>query len=157
MTAEQVYRILETERLPPNAEQKADTAADDSDKSLSPASGNAWLVRSVLADLATSGTAGSRQLVVEVQDGSGNAVVSIPAGITQGASSTVTYLYGPNLPDLTAQRNGLLMTPFPDGLVVPDGFSLRVADDAAVDPAADDLTVRAVVNVFTRPVTSSKP
>jgi hypothetical protein len=124
---------------------QADVAADDSDKTLTVPAGKQWHVRSIGARLVSTGTVGNRQLDVLITDGSDNLLIKLAAGAVQAASLTRDYTFAPGLPNDTAFANGAMARALPLNLVLPAGYKVRVYDSAAVDAAADDLTVRALV------------
>jgi hypothetical protein len=93
----------------------------------------------------TTATSGTRQIIIDVDDGT-NLIFRVVAGAGQIASRTQRYIAGPALPHQTAfvpnaDQGGIFM-PLPANLVLPAGYRIRVYDSAAVDAAADDLTVR---------------
>lgn len=119
----------------------SDATANDSDKTFTVTSGKVWEIQSIFVTLVTTATAGNRQMQVEIDNGTSVYLV-VPVGAVQAASVTRHYSLAHGLPDLTAMRNTLyLLTPFPK-LVLPAGHRIRVYDAAAVDAAADDMTVR---------------
>lgn len=128
---------------------QADETADDSDKKLTVPAGKVWDLLSVWVELTSTASVGNRQMALEIQDTADDVVMTIAAGIVQTASLTRNYLFGPGLPDLTSFRAGdLLMTPIPK-ILLPAGFDIRIADTAAIDAAADDMIVQAMVAELT--------
>jgi len=124
-------------------EYASDETANDSDKSFTVPASTEWQILTIWVELTTTGTAGNRQLVIETQDGSAD-VTGQPmrAGVTQAASLTYYYQFGPALADLTALRDtDWLMSPIPPTLLLPAGHVLRIYDNNAVDAAADDMIV----------------
>lgn len=121
----------------------SDVALNDSDKSLIP-SGTSWRVRRMIVNLVTTATAGARQLVLTVEDGS-TVLFKIAAGITQIASLTHDYVFFAGAPRETALIDDSVLIPIPDLLLVRAGVSLRVRDSAAIDAAADDMTIQVIV------------
>ena len=131
---------------------KVDEAANDSDKTFTVAAGEYWEFLSIWIELITTATATVRQIELEWGDG-GDIIGRLQAGVTQDASLTNNYLFAPGLPDLTSLRDSLfLMTPMPK-IILPAGFTLRVFDNNAVDAAADDMVVQAMVQVYDIPGT----
>lgn len=125
---------------------QADEAANDSDKTFTVTATEEWQIQSIWVELATTATAGNRQLVVEIQDGSSDVIFQVRAGVTQAASLTYYYAFGPNLVDLTAVRDSdYVSTPMPP-LVLPAGYIVRIYDNNAVDAAADDMVCQMIVN-----------
>lgn len=128
---------------------QADEALNDSDKSLTVPANASWEIQTIWVELITTATVGNRQMTVELQDSAADVIARFDAGAVQAASLTRNYLFGANLPDLTAFRAGdLLMTPLPC-LVLPAGFIVRVYDSAAIAAAADDMVLQALVTART--------
>lgn len=129
---------------------QADEAADDSDKEFAVPAGQVWQVLSIWVELTTTGTAGDRQLAVQVRDGSDDVVAEVRPGATQAASLTRNYLLAGGLPDLTSFRDtDLMMTPLPM-LLLPEGWDVRIYDNNGVDAAADDMVVQMQIAVQER-------
>lgn len=122
--------------------QTADATADDSDKTFTAPASRQWRVRSIGVRLVTTATVGNRQLDILITDGSDNLLIKLAAGAVQAASLTRDYTFAPALPNDTAFANGAMARALPEGLVLPAGYKVRVYDSAAIDAAADDLTVR---------------
>lgn len=124
---------------------KSDTALDNSDKTFTVPADKVWKINSLLATLATTATVGNRQLEVWVRDATDNVLFKIKAGVVQAASLTYDYVFADGLPRETAVVANTLMTPLPKNLVLPAGYKLRVFDSAAIAAAADDLTLRLLI------------
>lgn len=129
----------------PNIVQYEDTAADDSDKTLTVPTGKAWGLRSVFAQLATTATVGNRQVDVLVTDGSDNAIATFKAGAVQAASLTRQYVFAPQHPQETGFTGTVMLRALAGDMVLPAGYKVRIYDSAAIDAAADDLTIRLLV------------
>ena len=127
-------------------EIQSDTAADDSDKIITVDSDERWHVFAIYVSLVSTATVGNRQLQVDFRDDSNNVFCSILAGATQAASLTYNYSLAPGLPHLTAVIGTNLMTPMPATMLLKPGWDIRIYDNAAVDAAADDMTVRLLVD-----------
>jgi len=126
---------------------QADEAANDSDKTFTVTATEEWQIQSIWVELATTATAGNRQLVIEIQDDSADVIFQVRAGAVQAASLTYYYAFAPHLVDLTAVRDSdYLMTPFP-ALVLPAGYIIRIYDSKAIDAAADDMVCQVLLNV----------
>lgn len=125
---------------------QSDTAANDSDKSLTVPASTEWLVHSIWVELTSTGTAGNRQIVIEIQDDSADVIAQFRAGVVQAATNTYYYLFAPNVVDLTSVRDSdYISTPIPE-MVLPAAYVIRVYDNNAVDAAADDMVVHARVS-----------
>ena len=133
----------------PNIVQQADAALNDSDKTLTVPAGKQWGLRSVYAKLISTATVGNRQMDVLVTDGSDNIVAKFVAGAVQAASLTREYVFAPAQPQETGFTTGVMLRALAGDLVLPAGYKVRVYDSAAIDAAADDLTVRLLVEEMT--------
>lgn len=120
----------------------ADEAADDSDKKVTVPAREVWQLLHLWVELTTTATAGDRQLVVQIQDGSDDVVAEFRVGATQAESLTRYYLLTSGVGDMTGFRDtDHLTTPMPP-LVLPGGYDIRVFDNNAVDAAADDMLIQ---------------
>lgn len=128
--------------------QEADAVENNSDKTLTVPSGRAWRVGSIAATLVTTDTEGNRQLDVLITDGSGNVVAKYVSGAVQAASLTRVYVFAPSHPQETGFTNGLMLRSLMSNLILPATFKIRVYDSAAIDPSADDMTVRLLVETM---------
>ena len=126
-----------------------DSTANDSDKSWVVPNNEQWKLNSVFVTLATTATAGNRVLTIEVQDELSNVIFALAAGAVQAASGTVKYSFAIGAPRETTAVNGYLLVNCPRDLWLSAGYTLRVYDSAAVDAAADDMTVSFQVSKFT--------
>ena len=123
----------------------SDVAANDSDKSFTVPANYQYHILSVFVTLVTTATVGDRQMVVEAQTGAAALIGQQRAGAVQAASLTYYYQFSPSCADLTAMRDATyLSTPLPL-LLLPATYVLRVYDNAAVDAAADDMSVQILV------------
>jgi hypothetical protein len=129
----------------PNIVQYGDATADDSDKTYVVPAGKAWLLRSVYAQLVSTATVGNRQLDILLTDGSDNALARYKAGAVQAASLTREYVFAPQHPQETGFTGTTMLRALGEGLILPAGYKVRVFDSAAIAAAADDLTVRILV------------
>lgn len=121
----------------------SDEAANDSDKTIAVTAGQAWHLLWLWVELASTATAGNRQIVVEFQDAANDVVGQLRAGAVQAASLTYYYMFAPALADLTALRDtDYLMTPMPPTMILNAGYQIRVYDNNAVDAAADDMVLQ---------------
>lgn len=126
----------------PNIVQQADATLNDSDKTLTVPAGKQWGLRSVYAKLISTATVGNRQLDVLVTDASDNIVAKFVAGAVQAASLTREYIFAPQHPQETGFTGQVMLRALAGDLVLPAGYKVRIFDSAAIDAAADDLTVR---------------
>lgn len=117
--------------------------ANDSDKHFTVLAGQMYQVLWVWVEYASSAAAGTRQLVLEIQDAAADVVAQFRVGVTQAASLTYYYMFGPSLADLTAVRDtDYVMTPIPPTLILPEGYRVRVYDNNNIAVAADDMVVQ---------------
>lgn len=128
-----------------NIIQVSDAALNDSDKTSTVTAGKQWAIKSIYAQLISTATVGNRQLDVLITDASDNELSKLVAGAVQAASLTRTYVFAPYNPQETAFTNGLMFRALPGGLILPAGYKIRIFDSAAIDAAADDLTIRLLV------------
>lgn len=129
-----------------SAEQQSWTAPNDSDVTFTVGAGLEWHVLSIYVALVTTATVGNRQLEIRYLDSSDNIIHVVSAGATQAASLTRQYSAGQGMPAGTTFVNGNISLPLPANLVLPPGYKVRVFDAAAIDPAADDMVVRMIVD-----------
>ena len=112
---------------------------DDTDKRIVVPPGESWDIESVYLVLTTTSTAGNRQIVVEIIDTDTTTVLlAVAAGVIQAASTTVSYSFARGLENQDAINFGILTTAFPQLRLEP-GEAVRVYDEAAIDPTADDM------------------
>lgn len=124
----------------------SDEAANDSDKSLTVPAGYWDQVLWIWVELTTTADAGTRQLVVEIQDAATDVIAQWRAGVTQAASLTYYYCFAPSNADLTAMRDtDYMMTPIPPTLILLPGYIVRVYDNNAIQAAADDMVIQMMV------------
>jgi hypothetical protein len=123
---------------------QADETTNDSDKTFTVPASTEWEVLSIWIELTTTATVGNRQVVVEMQDSTGDVIGSFLAGIVQTASLAKNYMFAPGLELMAAFVGTYLSFPLPP-MFLPAGFKVRVYDSAAIDAAADDMVVQMVV------------
>lgn len=118
-----------------------DETLNDSDKSFIVTAGRRYRLYYAMVTLVTTATIGNRQLALEIQDGSAKVMFRSLAGAVQAASLTREYHFATNPVREAAFVNGQIMVPFPDDFIILPGWTIRVYDTAAIDAAADDMTV----------------
>jgi hypothetical protein len=129
----------------------SDILANDSDKSFQVPLATEWQVLWIWVELTTTATVGDRQLEIQIQDSTGDIIAAFQVGITQGASLTNNYLIGIAMPDLAALYDtSYLITPLPAGTFLSAQQTIRIWDNNAVAPAADDMIVK--MQVATRAI-----
>ena len=127
---------------------QSDEALNDSDKVLSVPSGEIWRILNIHVELVTTATVGNRQMRVEIRDDADDIIGQFSAGAVQAASLTVAYEFMPGVARETAVVDSSLLVPIPLDLILPGLFDFRVYDQAAVDAAADDMVIQALVEVL---------
>lgn len=125
-----------------------DATANDSDKSFTVPDGEMWKLLHGNVILVTSATVGNRQIRFTVTDQDGNIVGYIPAGAVQAASTTRSYGFMQGIYRETAFVDTMIQVPIPIDLYLPSGSTVRFHDFAAIDAAADDMTVSFGYQVF---------
>lgn len=131
---------------------QADENLNDSDKTLTVAASTEWEILTIWVELTTTATAGARQLVLEFQDDSSDVIGQMRAGATQIESLTYYYMFGQAFgAELTSVRDSdFLYIPLPK-IILPASYVIRVYDNNAVDAAADDMIIQALVNARSVP------
>lgn len=120
----------------------SDVATNDSDKLFAVPVGYLYQVLWIYAELASSATAGNRNMAMAITDNAGTKIFEVRVGVTQAASLTYIYSLAPSLADLTGVRDTtFVMTPIPPTLILNPLQQIRVWDQNAVDAGADDLSV----------------
>jgi len=125
-----------------------DATANDSDKTFTVPAGKMWDVQSILGEITATATVGNRLLQIVINCGLG--IISVGQTTSIGASQRGGYLIAPTFsnlsvvfPDLNVAgaANTVGRSTFMPRTILPAGGSIRVWDAAAIDAAADDLTV----------------
>lgn len=123
-----------------------DALADDSDKVIVPSVDNPVRIQSLNAVLVSTITGGNRVVGIEIRDSAGNVLFETRSAVNQAASLTYNYQFAPGLTDSAALLAGdRVHNEIPAGLIIPAGGDIHVLDIAAIDIAADDLTLRLLV------------
>ena len=124
-----------------------DAALNDSDKSFTVPAGKVWILKSISAMLICTATVGNRSLRTYITDGTDElSFFEYPANATASQIVSAYYEAGgnenTNTRKLTAAAgtNVSISRRLPE-MILPAGSVIRVYDSAAIDPAADDLTV----------------
>jgi len=120
---------------------KYDATANDSNKSWTVPDGKTWRLEWAHVILVTTVTGGNRQLVLKVLDDSNVVIGDWHAGTTQAASLTGHYSFQQGIYRETAFVNTSIQIAIPTNLILLPGWSIQILDTAAVDAAADDMTV----------------
>lgn len=118
-----------------------DSTADDSDKTIVVPDGEIWLLDWLHVTYVSTATVGNRQIVLRLYDSANVLRGDWHAGAVQAASLTRHYAFQPGIYRETAFVDGDIQVAIPDKLVIPPRWYLRILDTAAVDAAADDMTL----------------
>ena len=123
-----------------------DEALNDSDKTIIVPAGEIWQLLSVYAELIATGDAGNRQVELHVRDDSQDVIGIFPAAAVQIASATEYYNWGVagDLLETVATYHYLPLAP----TVLPPSYEMRIFDSAAIQAAADDLTIQILVLAY---------
>lgn len=118
-----------------------DLLANDSDKIFTVPANHIWLIHWVMVNLTTTATAGVRFIVCEFIDAAGNVLARTGGSTGVAASSNETFLFaGAQFSIAYASHDGQ-DSAFPNRMLLPAAFQLRVFDFAAIAAAADDMEV----------------
>lgn len=129
-----------------------DTTANDSDMVYTVPDGHVWQLLRIKTELAATATVGNRVLKVAIRDPS-DAYLHMSPGVTVAASQFGVLELGTgsdygttvaNCPRFNGGApNACLYGQYlpPEGILLPGGYDIRVYDSAAIDAAADDLTI----------------
>lgn len=120
-----------------------DAGPNDSDKTFTIVAAEEWMILAVQVTLITTANAGNRQMAVDFFSPTGVMVPVMP-GVVQAESLTRYYTFGVGLPNDAVFRgpaSDRLATGIPP-LTLGAGWGIRVYDLAAIQPAADDMSVR---------------
>ncbi len=131
--------------------QQASTTLNNSDKTLQVPAGHIWVLKFITASLATTATAGNRQIRIEIGEGA-NILWAKNAGAVQAASLTKYYDFAPDKDDEAAfDANTRIRIRIPPDLALPASYYFRIYDSATIDPMADDMVIRAMVDEIIDP------
>lgn len=126
-----------------------DDTANDSDKTFTVPAGKVWEILMLSANIVATATVGNRTVVMLVNV-AGGAVLAMCLGAAVAATAAGAYVVGPGVTNSTTIQDYPLYTGFVSAsmksmsiptLYLPAGATIRIYDIAAIDPAADDMTV----------------
>lgn len=124
-----------------------DAGANDSDKAFSPGTGFRWKLQGIRVVLATTATVGNRRLRVDVYVAGPTVLWSSGLSANIAAGATAYVHFQPDINDTATATDQYVKASFPD-ISSLKGFSVRVWDTAAIDAAADDMTVTLIYRQF---------
>ena len=133
--------------IQPIIEDYFDDTANDSNKSWTVPDGEQWRLLRAHVIYVSSSDAGDRQMVIQVDDDSGNLLGHLVAGSVQAASLSRHYTFLQGIYRETTFVNAELQVPIPQDLYLQSGYVLTFKDDAAIAAAADDMTVAFSIEV----------
>jgi len=119
-----------------------EATANDSDKTSTVPTGKMWDIAGVNALLATTATVGNRNVRCVITDGT-NTVWVAAGNAVQAASGSVYYKFVPGgyAHSSSSLNSETAASALPNPCVLMPGWTIRIYDVAAIDAAADDLTV----------------
>ena len=117
-----------------------DAAANDSDKTITVPAARTWEITNIFVTMVASATVGNRQMTVIVADPAAVVLANVKADSVQTASTTEYYSFTPVAGIAVEAPAGYHYASFP-AFMLDAGSTIRVYDSAAVDAAADDMTV----------------
>lgn len=115
--------------------------ANQSSKSFTVPAGEQWKLNWAHVILTTDATVGNRSIAMDVLDVSSNVLLDMTASVVQAASLTRHYQFLQGIYRETSFILDELEVPMPQDLWLTTGMVLRFRDEAAIAPAADDMTV----------------
>jgi hypothetical protein len=133
MEVSEIWQVFET----------TDELANDSDKSFTIPAANEWQILGIYVDLTTTANVGDRQLELRITNAAGIVVARYVTSVIQAASLNRTYLFAPACNELLGFRDtDYLSTTISTGSIFQAGDVIRIYDNNAIQPAADDMLVR---------------
>lgn len=127
-----------------------DTDLNDTSKDFVVPSGYIYELLYGQVSLVTTSTVGNRQLAIQILDDDSVVITTINAGAVQAASTTRQYNFIQGVPRETSFVTNSLNVAIPDEFIMLPGYTIRVIDTAAIDAAADDMTVQLMVRKVRR-------
>lgn len=127
-----------------------DSTDNDSDKSFTVPTGKVWELKFVEAVIGTSATVGNRAVQLSISNGTAYVHMAAPSG-SVAASNSGAFLWTTDIALVgnATQRYKITdtniatvgLTDYIPTMILPAGYIINVKDKAAVDAAADDMTV----------------
>ena len=120
-----------------------DISLNDSDKIFTVPANREWQILWIWVEYTCTITYGARQLEIQLQTSSGNIMGQWQAATPQDQSLMYKYLFGIASQDMTSPRDFYyITTPLPAGTFLSAGQKIRIWDNKAKDPTADDMIIR---------------
>ena len=125
------------------------TSTDDSNVDvLTAPAGYIYEIMWAYVEYTSTATAGNRLLSMQVVNSSSVVVEKSEAGAVQAASNTYYYNFCRGVAREDAISNNTLTVPFPLGLSLISGDTLRIKDANEIAPAADDMVITAQYKII---------
>lgn len=126
-----------------------DATANDSDKTFTVPAGTLWWIHGILIDYSATSTVGNRSAVAHFRDTADNLILAArySSNITAGQNRIISFHTGGA--NATGNISKHVLAGIPNRLILPAGYDVRVHDAAAIDAAADDMTVALLYDQFT--------
>lgn len=125
----------------PDICEGADTTPNDSNKTITVPTDEAWQIIAIRATLQTTATVGNRHIRLYVNTPSSYLIYTHYALNVQTASTAEIYMmlpgYGAAIEPIATQH----YIPLPSPCLLAPGSTITIIDQSAIDPAADDLTI----------------
>lgn len=140
--------ITQSVSVIPNPVLVSDVTANDSDKILTVPSSHIYSILSIYVVLTTTATVGNRQFEIEIGDGGSTVIFANISKDVQIASTTERYTLRPGpypVAEVPATQHFICL-PWPCHLA--PSWTIRLLDNAAIDAAADDMTIQMLVDDF---------
>ena len=125
----------------------SDTAANDSDKTITVKTGSSYLVNSIRVEYTATATVGNRTLAILITDASDDVVLGFAvANNTITASQAMVFnFYESAATSAPADGAAEGTQALPYRLRLPSGYKIRIYDSAAIAAAADDMVIHLLV------------
>lgn len=120
-----------------------DATLNDSDKSFTVPTGKVWELHHVKMSLTATATVGNRPMTIAITDGTNELMRNQPVNVAASQTGTVIMVFDGSVAyAATALFLANVGTQCSFGkAVLPAGYVVRCYDSAAIDAAADDVTV----------------
>ena len=116
-----------------------------SNKLITVAAGEKWMVQWVYLKFVSSATAGTRPPELNFLDASSNVIYKSRMGTDQGNNDTRYWSWIPGVPQANGSNQNMAFCPLPPGAILPAGYQIQVKDANNVDNAADRFDVYAQI------------
>jgi hypothetical protein len=114
-----------------------------SNKLITVPAGQEWQILSMWVEYTSTGTAGNRQLSIQVLDNASDIIGVWQPSIVQATNLTYNYYFGIAMPDLLGLRDSVYMiTPLPAGLILSAGQQIRVWDNKSINSGGDRVVLQ---------------